>query len=199
MNSYFVAKSRQSGFIGELTFEEIARRHAAGDIPGDYVAATAIDGSFNQLVKSGNATWTRVSELVAQAPASRAEVFATSGHEQSSSVVVNRYRDGYRVGAALEGLGTTIKVVGAVLGGTIVIGSLSAGSGPLGVGAVVAGIFIAAIVGALFWVSGVVVAAQGQILRATLDNAVASSHFLTDTERAGAMALPHSVVVRSGA
>jgi len=63
------------------------------------------------------------------------------------------------------------------------LGSLSSWDGPFGGGAVVAGIFVAAIVGVLFWFCGVIVAAQGEILRATLDNAVASSHFLTDPER----------------
>jgi hypothetical protein len=42
-------------------------------------------------------------------------------------------------------------------------------------------------------------AALGQILRATLDNAVASSHFLADPERAEVMGLPHSVMERSNA
>jgi hypothetical protein len=110
----------------------------------------------------------------------------------TTSPVVHRYRDAYRVGAALVGLGTFIKIVGAVLGGIILLGALSAGNGPLGGGAVVAGIFIAAIVGALFWVCGVMVAAQGQILQATLDTAVSSSHFLTDPERADAMGLSRS-------
>jgi hypothetical protein len=111
------------------------------------------------------------------------------------TAVVNRYRDAYRVGAALVGLGNTIKIVGAVLAGIIVLGSLSAGNGPF----TLAGSFLAAIVGGLFWVCGVIVAAQGQILRATLDNAVASSHFLTDPERADAMGLPSSVADRSAA
>ena|ERR1035437_1090512 len=112
---------------------------------------------------------------------------------ESNSPVVGRYRDAYRVGAALVGLGNAIKIVGAVLAGIIVLGSLSSGKDLLGGGAVIAGIFLAAIVGALFWICGVIVAAQGQILRATLDTAVASSHFLTDIERAGAMGLPPTV------
>lgn len=119
--------------------------------------------------------------------------------EESGSPVVNRYRDAYRLGAALVGLGNTIKVVGVALAAIIVLGSLSSGDGPFGGGAVVAGIFLAVIVGVLFWVCGVIVAAQGEILRATLDNAVASSHFLTDPERANAMGLPRSVAGRSDA
>lgn len=113
---------------------------------------------------------------------------------ESRSPVVNRYQDAYRVGTALMGLGNTIKIVGAVLAGIIVLGSISAGSEVL----TVAGISLAAVVGGLFWVCGVIVAAQGQILRATLDNAVASSHFLTNAERADAMGLPRSVADRSG-
>ncbi len=117
----------------------------------------------------------------------------------SMSPVVNRYQDAYRVGTALVGLGNTIKVVGVVLAGIIVLGSLSAGNSLFGGGAVLALTFLAAIVGGLFWVCGVIVAAQGQILQATLDNAVASSHFLTNPERADAMGLPRSVADRSGA
>jgi hypothetical protein len=114
---------------------------------------------------------------------------------ESRSPVVNRYQDAYHVGAALVGLGNTIKIVGAVLAGIIVLASLSAGGEVL----TVAGIFLAAITGGLFWVCGVIVAAHGQILQATLDNAVASSHFLTDSERADAMGLPRSIADRSGA
>jgi hypothetical protein len=116
----------------------------------------------------------------------------------SSSPVVNRYRDAYRVGAALVGLGNAIKFVGAILGGIIFLVSLSS-KNLLGGGAVVLGIFIAVIVGILFWIGGVIVAAQGQILLATVDTAVASSHFLTDTERAQAMGLPPNIGDRSGA
>lgn len=113
----------------------------------------------------------------------------------ANSPVVNRYRDAFRVGAALVGLGDGIKAAGAILGGIIVVVSFSEASGAF----LAAGIFLGVTMGALFWVSGVMVAAQGQILRATLDTAVAASRFLTDTERAGAMGLPQSAVDRSHA
>jgi hypothetical protein len=120
---------------------------------------------------------------------------AEAAIDESRPPIVNRYQDAYRVGAALVGLGNTIKAVGVGLASIIVLISLRAGDGPFGM----AGIFLAAIAGGLFWVCGVIVAAQGQILQATLDSAVASSHFLTDTERADAMGLPRSVANRSGA
>lgn len=115
----------------------------------------------------------------------------------SSSPVVARYLDAYRIGAALVGLGNAVKTVGAILAGIIALGSLSSGDGPFGGGAVVAGIFVAAVVGVLFWVCGVIVAAQGQILRATLDNTVAQSPFLNDLERLDAMGLPRTLAERS--
>lgn len=98
----------------------------------------------------------------------------------------------------MVGLGNAIKVVGAILAIIIFLVSLGSGNSLLGGGAVLAGIFIAAIVGMLFWICGVIVAAQGQILLATVDTAVASSHFLTDTERAQAMGLPPNIADRSG-
>ena len=111
--------------------------------------------------------------------------------------VVSRYRDAYRVGSALVGLGNAIKIIGGILAAVILIGSLSSASGPFGgAGIILGGIFVAAVVGILFWVCGVIVAAQGQILRATLDNAVAHSPFLNDRERLDAMGLPRSVADR---
>lgn len=122
----------------------------------------------------------------------------TSTVSESGSPVVRRYRDAYRVGAALVGLGNAIKTVGAIIAGIIFLGSLSSGNGPFGgAGLALAGIVLAAVVGILFWVCGVIVAAQGQILRATLDNAVAHSPFLTDYERLDAMGLPRSVADRA--
>jgi hypothetical protein len=123
---------------------------------------------------------------------------ATLSREPRSDVsVVSRYRDAYRVGGALVGVGSAIKVIGLVLAAIIGLSSMSAGRGLFGSGAVVAGIFVALIGGILLWVVGVMVAAQGRILQATLDTAVASSRFLTDAERAEAMGLPRSLADRA--
>ena len=115
---------------------------------------------------------------------------------EPASPVVDRYRDAYRLAAAIVGLGTTIKVMGWVLAGIMAIGALRSGDGPLGNQAAVAGVLVAAIVAVLFWVCGVLVTAGGEILRATLDTAVASSPFLNDPQRAEAMGLPRGVVNR---
>ena len=101
----------------------------------------------------------------------------------SGYLIRSRYRDAYLVGTMLIGLGNTIKIVGGVIAGIIAVMSLSAGA--LGI----LGLIMAAISGGLAWVCGVIVTAQGQILRATLDTAVASSPFLTDDQRLQAMGL----------
>lgn len=112
--------------------------------------------------------------------------------------VVKRYRDAYRVATALVGLGTLIKLLGLVFAGIVLFVAFRFANGvensdPKVLGPVV----LAAMVGVLSWICGVMIAALGQILRATLDNAVALSHFLTDPERVEAMGLPRSVTNRS--
>ena len=51
------------------------------------------------------------------------------------------------------------------------------------------GFLLGLIVAALFFVVGIIVAAQGQLLKATLDTALHSSPFLTDDLRASIMSL----------
>jgi hypothetical protein len=118
------------------------------------------------------------------------------GSSQGPSSVVERYRDAYRVGLALVALGNAIKIIGAVIAGIILLAALSSGSGPLGGWGVLVGVLSAAFQGILFWVGGVLVAAQGQILRASLDSAVAHSPFLSNHERLDAMGLPRSIADR---
>ena len=116
------------------------------------------------------------------------------------TVVIQRYSDAYRVASAIVGLGTAIKVVGFILAGLVFFVSLSArssnpfdtGGGGLGLTGM-AGIVFAIVIAVAGWVWGVVVTAQGQILRATLDTAVSSSRFLNDRDRAEAMGIPAAV------
>jgi hypothetical protein len=195
---------RSNEHIGKFIVEEVAA--IPSRLP-DFLASHDVP-PYSYLEADGK-TWTitglaplqleegRVSPPSGYSPELSSAAVSNAG-ERAGSAVATRYRDAYRVGTALVGLGDAIKAVGGILAGIIFIGSLTSGNGPFGGGAVVAGIFLAAIVGILFWVCGVIVGAQGQILRATLDTAVASSHFLTDTDRADAMGLPHSVADRSG-
>jgi threonine synthase len=60
----------------------------------------------------------RLPKVVARrAAADAAKLRSDDVRGQSASPVVNRYRDAYRVGTALVGLGNAIKAVGAFLAG----------------------------------------------------------------------------------
>jgi hypothetical protein len=113
--------------------------------------------------------------------------------------VVQRYRDAYGGGNTIVGIGATIKVIGIVLAGLILLMSLLGGDaisdqvGGVGFASILTGGIGATIVGLLFWLAGVLVSAQGQILLATLDTAVNQSPFLTNEERLIAIALPNSL------
>ncbi|MCX6539835.1 MAG: zinc ribbon domain-containing protein [Acidobacteria bacterium] len=100
-----------------------------------------------------------------------------------ASVAQRRYVDAYRVANTISWFGQAIKVGGGILGVFIFAGVSEAMKSPGG------GLIIGIMVGAVFFVIGVMVAAQGQLLRATLDTAVHSSPFLTDDLRATVMSL----------
>lgn len=113
---------------------------------------------------------------------------------------LKRYSDAFHTAKVLVGLGTTLKILAACLGGglavfsaLIVLISLAAinksAGAIVGLGLGASGVFLGILVGVLAFLFGVHLSAQGQILRATLDTAVNSSPFLTDPEKAQAMSL----------
>ena len=112
------------------------------------------------------------------------------------SAVVQRYRDAYRVGHTIVAIGNVIKVVGFVLAAAILLLSLLGGaalgqrSGSAAFGSLLFGGVVAGTVGLLFWLLGVLISSQGQVLLASLDVAVNGSPFITDDDRAAAMSLP---------
>jgi hypothetical protein len=117
------------------------------------------------------------------------------------SALMKRYRDAYIVARVTNGFGGMIKTTGIVivvllvLIGFMIISSMR---GPMDtasiieVVAVVFGIIIGIITGAWFYIIGVLVSAQGQILKASLDSAVNSSPFLTNEHKAKIMSLPEA-------
>lgn len=139
----------------------------------------------------------RVSPLAHNESSSQDSGALASRSKAAASIVVERYTDAYRVGSAIVGIGTAIKVLGGIVAGLVFLVSLSSGSGPLGTGGLVMGIVLALVIGGVAWIWGVIVTAQGQILRATLDNAVSNSPFLTNRERAEAMGLPIAIADRA--
>jgi nitric oxide reductase large subunit len=106
----------------------------------------------------------------------------------SSSTVIKRYKDAYRVAAATIALGSTVQALGVVL--ALIFGAVAfllGQDGNTALAAAAVGALIVVLI--LFYVVAVLVRAQGQSLRASLDGAVHSSPFLTDAEKASAMGL----------
>jgi hypothetical protein len=112
------------------------------------------------------------------------------------SELMKRYKDGYLVARATNGFGRVIKAVGTIIGVLIaLIGLMAQGEGArdatsriIGLVTIVFGIFA----GTLLYIIGVLVSAQGQILKASLDSAVNSSPFLTNEYKAEIMSLPEA-------
>lgn len=102
-----------------------------------------------------------------------------------ATALMKRYRDAYLVAKATATIGKVIKGIGilvAAFGLAAVLQSRSTGAG-------LVTLLVPALVGAIPYCVGVLVAAQGQILLATLDTAVNSSPFLTNEDKAKAMSL----------
>jgi alpha/beta superfamily hydrolase len=98
--------------------------------------------------------------------------------------VQSRYVDAYRVASTMAGFGNTIKLAGFIFGAWIFFWAVGSLESP-GLGAVAA-----FVIGAIFVVIGIIVDAQGQMLKAALDTAVNSSPFLNNGQKAAAMSLP---------
>lgn len=133
----------------------------------------------------------------AQAPqqgGSSAGVASPEQPRQSTraSRLKHRYVDGYRVARFLNTAGALLKVLAFIIAVITVLGALvlageavSQDRGPIFFG----GFLFAVIWWAVFWVSGVVVSALGQITKAQIDSAVNTSPFATNDEKADIMSL----------
>jgi hypothetical protein len=100
--------------------------------------------------------------------------------------ISDRYTDAYVVANAIITTGTIVKVVGVVLAAVTVLVVLvltsSVGAGNFTFWSI-GGLLLGALVGLIFWIAGVFVTAQGQLLRALLDTAVNTSPLVSNTEK----------------
>jgi hypothetical protein len=106
--------------------------------------------------------------------------------------LIRRYDDAYLLSRATVAIGNAVKVIGVVLAVLIVAGIFvftSQNRGGDSLLPVLVGIVPAAIVGMVCYALGTLVAAAGQILRATLDVAVNTSPFLSNELRAEMMSI----------
>ena len=134
-----------------------------------------------------------------QPPPSISQTPTNADEAAEAKSLKKRYKDAYRVARTTTGIGSMIKGVGALLGILIFFGAFALAANQRNVygvrggdieliSLVVAGIF-GFIVWLVFFIWGVLVSAQGQILKASLDGAVNSSPFLTNEQRATIMSL----------
>ena len=131
-----------------------------------------------------------VAEPPTQSPTSK---FQTETVE--AKALLSRYWDAYLVARMTVGLGEIIKVIAVVfavlimLAALLIAGQASQSSGGTAVVTFFLGVIGAAFVGGQFYLLGIIVMAQGQILKASLDSAVNSSPFLQNEQRAKIMSL----------
>jgi hypothetical protein len=120
------------------------------------------------------------------------QVAATPQRSQREVRVVRRYDDAYLVANATVVVGKTIKVIGAVLAGLIVVGTLLSTTevkGDATIGLLLIGAIVSGVIGLFCYALGTLVKAQGQMVQASLDGAVNTSPFLTDELRAEIMSV----------
>ena len=121
-------------------------------------------------------------------------VTSSSHTPLNTQLLVNRYRDAYRVASVVISFGTTLKVLGILFGLAVFMGSFAlanqvdmSGNGLHGGRLQNIYIIVGGVLGGMLWlvlyVLGVLASCHGQVLRATLDEAVYVCQFLSDDER----------------
>jgi len=110
--------------------------------------------------------------------------------DPEAQALISRHKDAYTVANVTVTVGNVIKAIGILVGAVIVMGSMMEFSPHGGMNTqLMLGLLTALLVGLLFYFVGVLVSAQGQILKASLDSAVNTSPFLTNEQRAKIMSL----------
>lgn len=142
------------------------------------------------------ATASRYTSQTRNDPTSSAEQFYANS-------VITRYQDAYLVARVTTGFGSSIKAIGIALAvGIFLVGLVVGGTMARMYGSEAQAVFgilgtvFAAVIGATFYLLGILVSAQGQILKASLDGAVNSSPFLTNEQKAQTMSLQTSGAIR---
>jgi hypothetical protein len=106
--------------------------------------------------------------------------------------LMRRYRDGYRVASTVITLGGLLKAIGVILGVLATIGGfIYAQQSFMGMPIFfqMGGFVIGALAWFVLYVVGVIISSHGQVLRASLDEAVWVCPFLTNDQRAKSAAL----------
>ena len=165
--------------LGPYSIDDLRRMFASGEIPRD------------KLVRETNSkTWMTLPAILPEAVAPVAtQSSASYGTAPTPSSAIKRYRDAYLVASAAIAFAAVIKMLGWVVAIITWIAGfiLASQQREPQMGFMVAALISGVVQLIVFYFFGVLVAAAGQILRATLDTAVHSSPFLDDQQKAAAI------------
>lgn len=192
----WLRKPGTTDFLGPFTREEAQTQLVAGTIAADYEVLEATGQTFGALKRSPD--WAPLSSVFSIEEIASARESSVVAHPAASTMqagspapkVMSRYRDAYLVARTIVSVGGIIKGIGIFLAIVIALGAFvfaTQGEGNWMVG--LGGILVGSIVGVPLYVLGILVAAQGQILKATLDEAVNGSPFLSNDQKAETMSL----------
>ncbi len=110
-----------------------------------------------------------------------------------SEKVMSRYTDAYRIAKVIVGVGRLVKTLGFVAFVVVLLISLGIDAATRSnfnfSGAWLAGAVVGGAIWLIAWVLGVLVSAQGQLLKASIDGAVNTSPFLVNDQRAKIMSM----------
>jgi hypothetical protein len=182
---YIVRQPQSEKILGPFSLAEISQELASGSIADDFEAHDACDASGQGFTISdlrGSGAWVPVSQL--------SESAAQSERPPEGSGAMTRYGKAYIVAGAVSATGVAVKAIGVILGvlamgAGLLVGIQNEGSSHYMLG----GVLLGAIVAIPIFVLGVLVCAQAEVLKATLDTAVHSSPFLTKEDMAKVMLL----------
>ena len=118
---------------------------------------------------------------------------ASASRSDQLSALTKRYRDAYSVSSLTDVFGNLIKAIAFILAGILVLAGLvmlAQGDATFALGVLT--LVLGVVSGLGFYMIGVLVCANAQILKASLDGAVNSSPFLSNEHRAKIMSLPYA-------
>ena len=147
--------------------------------PGESRPAAIVDGKSDAVVDGVGPQKGSTSGPATSVERATASGSPEGGQHKIASVLLSRYRDAYKHANSIASAGSALKIIGWILAALIVLGGIMTKNGQ----AIAASIVVAFGTGSGFNFMGVGIAAQGQVMLASLDTAVNTSPFLDDSQK----------------
>ncbi|HEY1769386.1 MAG TPA: hypothetical protein VGG02_03925 [Chthoniobacterales bacterium] len=141
---------------------------------------------MNPMPNSGSFSQSQSSDI----SASSSPLDLTTNHNPThlGLIAARRYRDGYFAAHAINGMGSGIKSLAIAIAVIMTLISFLIGSSTSAMFGL-AGALLGTAIAAPLYVLGILVSAQAQLMKATMDTAVHTSPFLDSNQKAAAMSL----------